>query len=432
MSTSAPAPLRPGRLALVVLLPFGAGFALSNVLRSVNAVAAPDLVRDFGLSASDLGVLTAAYLFAFGLFQVPVGALLDRFGPRRTQAALLLVAAVGSALFAVAPSPPVLMLARGLIGVGFAAALIGAFKAIALWAPPARAPLFNSAVMACGGLGVLVATRPSDLLVQWLGWRDVFLLFALATVATALLVHRLAPESGTRGERIRFGGELRAFVAIARDPVFYGLAPMIAASSGTQMALMSLWAGPWLADVAGLERDAVGNGLLAMAALFTVGMLGAGAVADLLERRGIGLMWVVAAGALLFQVSQIGILVGPGTFGAGGATIALWCLFAATGQVPVLGYVHLSRHFGPSRAGRANTAINLVVFLGAFGLQWLVGPIVDLWPANPAGGHGEAAYRAGFATVLAIQMVAFAWYLVAVRRWRVDRARPPVASHPSV
>ena len=69
----------------------------------MNAVVAPDLVAEFGLTPAELGLLTSAYLIAFSLFQLPLGVLLDRYGPRRVQSVLLLVAAAGCVLFAAAP-----------------------------------------------------------------------------------------------------------------------------------------------------------------------------------------------------------------------------------------------------------------------------------------------------------------------------------------
>ena len=76
---------------------------------------------ELGLRAAQLGLLTSAYLLAFALFQLPLGVLLGRFGPRRVQAALLACAAAGSLLFAIGQGMATLALARALIGLGFAA-----------------------------------------------------------------------------------------------------------------------------------------------------------------------------------------------------------------------------------------------------------------------------------------------------------------------
>ena len=112
-------------------MPFAAGYFMSYLLRAVNAVVAPDLVRDIGLSPAELGLLTAAYLGAFALFQLPLGVLLDRYGPRKVQAGLLSVAALGCLAFAWAPGFLSLFAARGLIGLGFSAGLMASYKSSA-------------------------------------------------------------------------------------------------------------------------------------------------------------------------------------------------------------------------------------------------------------------------------------------------------------
>ena len=92
----------PSRASLVtrVFLPFAAGYYLSYLMRTVNAVISPDLTRELGLGAADLGLLTSTYFFAFALAQIPVGIALDRYGPRRVEALLLLLTGLGAALFA--------------------------------------------------------------------------------------------------------------------------------------------------------------------------------------------------------------------------------------------------------------------------------------------------------------------------------------------
>src|SRR3954447_13108350 len=96
-------PLSP-RILLTAILPFGCGYLFSYLLRAINAVVAPDLVADLGLTPAELGLLTGAYLGAFCLFQLPLGVLLDRYGPRRVQTSLFAIAAAGCLGFALAPN----------------------------------------------------------------------------------------------------------------------------------------------------------------------------------------------------------------------------------------------------------------------------------------------------------------------------------------
>src|SRR5262249_19731869 len=159
------------RIAATILFPFACGYIFSYLLRAVNAVVAPDLVADFHLSAAELGLLTAAYLGAFCLFQLPLGVLLDRYGPRRVQIAMLTIAALGCALFAVSQNFLSLFLSRAVIGLGFAGGLMASFKATSLWVPIERRSLANATIMSIGAFGIVVATAPTEFLVGLVGWR---------------------------------------------------------------------------------------------------------------------------------------------------------------------------------------------------------------------------------------------------------------------
>src|SRR4051794_24134953 len=150
------------RAFLTVILPFAFGYLISYLFRTVNSVIAPDLIGELHLDESGLGLITSTYLYAFTLFQLPLGLLLDRYGPRRVQAALLFIAGLGSLAFAMGSSVPVLAICRGVIGLGLSGGLMAAFKANALWLPQARVPLANSIVVAFGGVGVFAATAPAD------------------------------------------------------------------------------------------------------------------------------------------------------------------------------------------------------------------------------------------------------------------------------
>src|SRR6218665_3737911 len=136
-----------------VLLPFALAHFVSYFFRTVNAVVYPDLAHDLGLAAVSIGLLTGAYFFAFAAAQLPVGVALDRFGPRKVQLPMLMIATVGAALFSYAHSLTELIIARGLIGFGVAGSLIAAIKASSLWLPQERLPLSKAVVLPVGGMG---------------------------------------------------------------------------------------------------------------------------------------------------------------------------------------------------------------------------------------------------------------------------------------
>jgi predicted MFS family arabinose efflux permease len=397
------------------LLPFALGYFMSYLFRAVNQVIAPDLIAELDLSPGELGRLTAAYLFGFTLFQLPLGLLLDRYGPRRVQTALLLVSAAAGVLFALAPDPWSLTIARGLLGLGLSGCLMAAFKANAIRLPMSRVALGNSTMMAMGGLGVVAATSPADWLAQLIGWRAMFDLLAAATVGVALLIFfcvpREKPAQGRPGSPETFTAQLRVIGRIVKDSIFWRVAPMVAVMSGTFIAIQTLWAGRWLSDVAGLDRVSVADALLVMAIGFVIGSLTTGWIADWAQRRGFTIELVVGCAFLLFALSQLLVVLHAPVPPA-----LPWFLFGFAGQAGNLGYATLAAHFGSGAAGRAQSTANLLLFGSAWGLQWGIGAVLDLFRLPGGAAVDPAGYRWAFGSVLALQIVAVIWYLRSKRR----------------
>jgi MFS family permease len=401
----------PWALVWRALLPFALGYFMSYLFRAVNQVIAPDLIAELGLTPGALGGLTAAYLFAFMLFQLPLGILLDRFGPRRVQAALLSVAACGALFFAFAQDAWSLTLARGILGLGLSGCLMAAFKANALWLPMSRVAFGNAAVVAIGALGVVAATRPADWLAQAIGWRSMFEVLAALTLAVALLIFLSVPKEATlrRGETL--GAQLRVMARMFGDGVFWRITPLVAAMSGAFIAVQTLWAGRWLADVGGLDRIAAADVLLWMAIGFVIGSLTTGWLADRAQRHGFTIESVVAGAFLIFAAAQILIIVEAPV-----PPVLPWILFGFAGQAGNLGYATLAAHFGAGAAGRAQSAANLVLFATAWGLQWGIGEILDFFPGATEGASAAEGYRWAFGFAFVLQIVAVCWYLRSFRR----------------
>lgn len=391
---------------LLVLLPFAIGYFLSYFFRAVNAVVAPELEAELGLGASELGLLTSAYLFTFALVQLPLGVALDRYGPRRAQTVLVAIAAGGALLFALGEDITTLTVARALIGLGFAGGLMAGFKAVAIWVTPQRHALANSLVMSAGAVGLLVSTAPTELAVQAIGWRAVFTILAGVTLLSAAIIWFVVPERQNKsGTAHTMSGQLAALGMIMSDRVFWAITPMLATTAGTQIAIQTLWAGPWLRDVAGLDRTQAAEVLFIAALAFLIGILASGAIADWLLRRGVSLLTTLMGFIALFIASQVAILLELLEY-----NLINWFVFGMTGQTAVLAYPWLAQHYGQSLAGRSNAAVNLSMFAKAFFIQYAIGLIIDVFPQSPTGGYPSEAYQLAFGTFLAVQVAAILWY----------------------
>lgn len=400
---------------LLALGPFGLGYFLSYLFRAVNAIIEKDLVAEIGLGPTDLGLVTAAYLGAFALFQLPLGVLLDRVGPRRVQAGLLTVGALGALVFAMAEDVIMLIVGRAMIGLGFAGGLMASFKAVVIWISEPRRALANALVMSAGALGLLVATAPMEWATQMFGWRDVFLGLAALSFFFAMVIFFLVPEKAHGGNPESIWRQIGQLGAIYLDRAFLAIAPLLATTAGCHIAIQTLWAGPWLRDVAGLDRDGVAGILALMAVAFLVGILLTGAIADWLVRRGISLLSVMLGFLLIFIGSQVGIVLGYTDW----LLIPQWFAFGMLGQAAILAYPWLATYFGVEKSGRANTAANLLIFGMAFVMQYAMGAIIEVFPQTAGGGYGLEAYQYAFGAALGLQVLSLVWYLANLSAMRI-------------
>ncbi|MEQ1616414.1 MAG: MFS transporter, partial [Hyphomicrobiaceae bacterium] len=280
------------------------------------------------------------------------------------------------------------------------------FKAVVLWVPEPRRALANSLVMSLGAVGLLFSTAPMELAVQYTGWRTVFIGLAAITFAVALLIFLLVPERTPTATGDSLGQQIAAIGSILGDRAFWRLAPLLGATAGTHIAIQTLWAGPWFHDVAGLDRMATANHLFIMAAAFFVGILVSGALTDWFVRRGVSELDVMLGFLGVFLTSQLLIILDVKSM-----RLVAWIAFGMSGQVAILAYPWLSKHFGAKRSGRANTAMNLIIFGSAFLVQSAIGAIIDAFPRSPSGGFGVEAYQAGFGAFWAIELLGLLWYL---------------------
>jgi MFS family permease len=394
-------PVEKRSLILRVFVPFVFGYYIAYLFRTINAVMAVPLATELGLGADDLGLLTSVYFVTFAAAQIPVGILLDRYGPRRVQSVLLLVAAVGSTLFAVSDHFLMLLLGRALIGLGVASAMTGGLKALVLWFPGDRVPLLNGLMVMLGALGAVTATLPADLLLDWIGWRELFGLLAGLTVATAVLIHLIVPEATP----VPSGAVAAGLKKIYADPRFWRVAPLSASCIGTAWALQGLWAAQWFKDVEGLDRAGVVFHLFAMAVALSLGAILLAVAADRLRRRGVGpevLLGLVAAAFIATQFALILRLPIP--------SYLQWAVVAAVGSATVLSFAILASYFPKQLAGRANGALNLFHIAAAFVVQYATGVVLQYWTPQ-AGHYPEIAYQTAFALNLALQVVAWIWFM---------------------
>ncbi|WP_457552797.1 MFS transporter [Desulfobacula sp.] len=395
--------------ALRVFIPFAFGFFLSYLFRVVNAVIAPDLVADLHIDPSQLGLLTATYFIAFASSQLPLGIFLDRFGPRKVEAFLLTFAGAGAIIFARSHTLTGVIIGRAFIGFGVSACLMAAFKSYVLFFPEKIWPRINGFQMAAGGLGALSAATPVEWILRLTDWRGLFLLLALFSFATALAVLFIVPEKKSKATPDRFSQQIKGIKQVFKSLDFWKIAPLTAMSQAGFLSLQGLWAGPWLRDIAGMQRPQIASVLSWTAISMICGFISLGFIAEKLAQRGVSILVTAVTGMCISMVIQFLIV-----FKLFLPIPLLWMILGFFGTSGILSYASLTYSFPKALSGRVTTSINLLVFITAFILQWAIGIIINQWETTAAGHYHPSGYKASFLAVLGLQAAGFAWYLFAL------------------
>jgi predicted MFS family arabinose efflux permease len=320
---------------------------------------------------------------------------------------LLLVAAAGCALFAVGTTLQTLAVARALIGLGVSACLMASFKAFSQWFPVDRMPSLTATIMVAGGLGALTASVPVEAALPLMGWRGVFLLVAALLVLAAGFVMTV-PDKTVASAGEPFSQQIRTLGGIYGSRTFWRFAPQSSLTVGGFMAVQGLWAVPWLLEVNGATRGEAAGVLLLMSLAMLVGFLFVATCSVWLARRGITPMLLLTAGMGLALVVELAIILdlAPAPW--------LWPMLGLSFSLGNIAYSQLTATFPVALSGRVNTALNLLVFVGAFVLQWGIGAAVDAFVSY--GVPRAGSFRWTFSVLLAAQVLAFVWFLVPVKR----------------
>ena len=387
-----------------LFFPFALAYFASVLLRNVNAVAAPELVRDFGLNAADLGLLTSLYFIAFTVAQLPLGSLLDRFDSARVNASALVVAAIGTTLFAFATDTAMLGLGRALIGLGVAVCLMSSLRAFAIWLPVPQQPMVNGLMFAVGTLGAIAATVPAQWLMASLGWRTLFLYCAGFVVFAVVMLLTVAPACRSQAAALPAVSLATALGYVWRTRQARHSFPAVSFAVGVLWAVQSLWAGPWLTHVAGLSGEALARVLICMPVGMLVGNLFHGWVTGRLRAANrdafIYNHWMLVLFALTMAPFALKLSV---------ALPLLFFAFGFFGAATNNYFALLSPYYPSGIVGRANAALNMGLFASIFALQWGIGGVVNLYRTGTGTGYGSEGFVIAFAALFLTQVLLIVW-----------------------
>lgn len=388
-------------------IPFAAAYFLSSLFRAVIGVISPELAREFNLGPQDLGALASLYFYAFAFAQIPGGVLLDRFGPRRAESALILAAAAGALLFCFAESFAALGAGRILIGIGVAICFAAPLKAAAMWYAPEKQVALSGWIMLIGGLGASFATKPVELALGYFDWRTLFAGLAGLSLLAAAGIAWFIRDIPVEGAQRSMAEQWRGLGGLLVHRRFWWVMPWAFTGMGTFISVQGLWGMQWLMHGAGYTKADAASLLLAVSLIALSGYFFIGALSERLARRGITNRHLLAAGMVLDLLSLLAIsLHWPGE-------VVWWCLYGLGTSLNVLTFTVLSHGLPPTLVGRGNTGLNLFMFVGTGSISFLVGWLISTLQAT--GMSTSNAFGTAFLCLTIVNTMAAGWYLL---QWR--------------
>ena len=394
-----------------VFFAFATAYFLSALLRAITATLSPTLSMEFGLHASDLGLLAGGYFLGFSMTQLPLGHWLDAHGPKKVVLRFLALAVVGCLAFAMATNFMGLLLSRMLIGAGVSACLMAPLTGYRRWLTPDIQQRANSWMLMTGSFGMLASTLPVQWLLPAIGWRWMFavlaflLLLAMGLMVLKLPEWRLTTKAAEPDEAIEKPGLLAGYAQVWRNPYFQRMTPIGFFNYGGLIAMQTLWAGPWMAKVAGYSSLEAAGGLfwINVSMLFTFLMWGL--VTPKLYLLGLN------ANRLITAITPFNLLIQFWIVWSGPDAGALhWALFCISGSVVSLAQPAVGGAFPATEAGKGLSGYNLVLFLGVFCVQWGFGLLVDMF--RNFGFEEVASFQSAMAVFLSLCVVSYIHFVM--------------------
>ena len=396
----------PKRQAITVFFVFAFGYFLSCLLRAITATLSPVLTLEFELMAADLGLLAGGYFLGFASMQIPLGYLLDKFGPKKIVSSFLLIAFIGTLSFALAQSFSGLLISRILIGVGVSACLMAPLTGYRIWFAENQQQRANSWMLMIASLGFLSSTLPVQLLLPSLGWRWLFGGIAGLILISIFLMLAFIPKwDHQKDESLENPVRQGSLSDVWKNKFFISVIPMGLFNYGGLMAIQTLWAGPWMIRVAGYTPFESATGLFWINITMLVSFFLWGYFLPRITNLGFSAFKILKLGLpVSFLVILIIIILGSK---AGAFYITLFILssiFLSVTQ-PAVGL-----SFQSHLAGKALTSFNLLIFLGTFIMQWVMGLVIDL--VKNYGYTEIIGFKAAFSFFLFLSLISYIFFLI--------------------
>lgn len=354
-------------------------YSYEYFLRISPSVMSAQIMQHYNINAAIFGSTSAMYYYAYVPMQLPVGMLMDRYGPRRLLSLACLICVAGSYLYVATPSITMAGLGRFMVGFGSAFAFVGVLKLATIWLPPQRFAMFAGMSAALGTIGAMTGDILMTHLVAAVGWHQtVYLSAAVGVLITFLLWmivrdvnHHRPANVDTQIGNDSFRQSLQELAQILSNPQMWiiGLVGCFIYLPTTVFG--ELWGIPYLEHARHLSPMASALGISFLFLGFTIGAPIMGWVSDILETRKKILLL-----ASLFSTVLACILIFADDLSTLQINLVLFTLgFMYSSQAIVFA---VGREISPaSSAGTAIAVANMIVMLGGILFQPVIGFLLD-------------------------------------------------------
>ena len=396
----------PKRQAITVFFVFAFGYFLSCLLRAITATLSPVLTLEFELMAADLGLLAGGYFLGFASMQIPLGYLLDKFGPKKIVSSFLLIAFIGTLSFALAQSFSGLLISRILIGVGVSACLMAPLTGYRIWFAENQQQRANSWMLMIASLGFLSSTLPVQLLLPSLGWRWLFGGIAGLILISIFLMLAFIPKwDHQKDESMENPVRQGSLSDVWKNKFFISVIPMGLFNYGGLMAIQTLWAGPWMIRVAGYTPLESATGLFWINITMLVSFFLWGYFLPRITNLGFSALKILKLGLPVSFLVMLTIIILGSKAGAFYITLFILSSIFLSVTQPAVGL-----SFQSHLAGKALTSFNLLIFLGTFIMQWVMGLVIDL--VKNYGYTEIIGFKAAFSFFLFLSLISYIFFLI--------------------
>jgi len=390
--------------AVAVFLVFALGYFVSTLIRAITATLSPVFSTELGLSAGDLGLLAGGYFLGFAAMQLPNGYFLDKYGPKKVILFFLTIAFLSIIAFSKSENFFSLLLSRILIGVGVSVCLMAPLTGYRRWLPVDQQQRANAWMLMTGALGMLASTLPVQLLLPEIGWRNIFLILAGLIFTTIILITFIIPFWAKTETPIEDQG-FSSYKIIWTHPYFLSLLPLGFFNYGGLQALQTLWAGPWMTNVSGFSPMQAATNLFWVNFSMLITFFIWGFVYPYFHKRGISSDTImVRCVPISFLALGFIIYSGSNVNGFHFALFLIGSVFVSLAQ-PAVGMA-----FPNAIAGKALSSYNLILFLGTFVVQWVIGILIDLFKSY--GFDTLQSYQAAFSVFTVCCILSYFYFVL--------------------